>query len=155
MTAKAPIPSRCDVREIGAMNVYSMVPSHRSQATVSVTISKISPRYDQITAPIRSTMVVRLTSRWPPPASIPLAMNTIVSVFATVYRNQASSHQANRADQVDVALDDAGEADQLTSQRASLLRADHAGTPLRLSSSSSSNERPVAFRNACSSVSAW
>src|SRR6478752_5496433 len=58
-------------------------------------------------------------------------------------------------DQVHVALDDAGEADQLTPQRASLLRADHAGTPLRLSSSSSSNERPVAFRNACSSVSAW
>ena len=60
MTANAPIPSRCDVREIGAMNVYSMVPSHRSHATVSVTTSKIRPRYDQITAPIRSTMVVRV-----------------------------------------------------------------------------------------------
>src|SRR6478752_616184 len=88
MTAKAPIPSRCDAREIGAMNVYSMVPSHRSQATVSVTISKIRPRYDQITAPIRSTMVVRFTSRWPPPASMPFAMNTIVSVFATVYKTR-------------------------------------------------------------------
>jgi hypothetical protein len=84
------------VREIGAMKVYSIVPSQRSQATVSVTISKIRPRYDQITAPISSTTVTRFTFRWPPPASMPLAMNTIVSVFATVYRNHASSHQANR-----------------------------------------------------------
>ena len=44
------------------MNVYSIVPSQRSHATVSVTISKSSPRYDQTTAPIRSTMVSRFTS---------------------------------------------------------------------------------------------
>ena len=78
------------------MNVYSIVPSQRSQATVSVTISKISPRYDQITAPISSTMVASFTSSWPPAASTPLAMKTIVSVLATVYRNQATSHHANR-----------------------------------------------------------
>ena len=39
---------------IGAMNVYSIVPSQRSQATVSVMNSKMMPRYDQITAPISS-----------------------------------------------------------------------------------------------------
>ena len=39
------------------MNVYSIVPSQRSHATVSVRISKMIPRYDQITAPIRSTVV--------------------------------------------------------------------------------------------------
>ena len=37
----------------GAMNVYSIVPSQRSQATVSVRISKMIPRYAQITAPIK------------------------------------------------------------------------------------------------------
>ena len=78
------------------MNVYSIVPSHRSQATVSVSISKMSPRYDHTTAPIRRTIVSRFTSMWPPAASTPLAMKTIVSVFATVYRNHASSHHANR-----------------------------------------------------------
>ena len=45
------------------MNVYSIVPSHRSQATVSVSISKMRPRYDHTTAPIRSTIVSRFTSR--------------------------------------------------------------------------------------------
>src|SRR5262249_13683755 len=70
------------------------------------------------------------------------------------------------ADQVDVALDDAGEADQLTPKLALLLApkrvlfgVDHAGTFSSSSwpsssSRSSSNSRPVAFRNACSSVSA-
>jgi len=43
-SAKAPIPNRCTERDRGAMNVYSIVPSQRSQATVSVMISKITPR---------------------------------------------------------------------------------------------------------------
>ena len=81
-----------------------------------------------MTAPISSTMVASFTSSWPPAASTPLAMNTIVSVLATVYRNQASSHQANRRIRYDVALDDAGEADQLAAQR-SLLRAGSARPP--------------------------
>ena len=36
------------------MNVYSIVPSQRSHATVSVRISKMIPRYAQITPPISS-----------------------------------------------------------------------------------------------------
>ena len=80
-------------RESGAMNVYSIVPSQRSQATVSVMNSKMIPRYAQTTAPIRSVVVARPTSMWPPPASMPLAMNTTVSVFATVQRKNARSHQ--------------------------------------------------------------
>ena len=46
-----------------AMNVYSIVPSHRSHATVSVSISNTSPRYDHTTAPIRRTIVSRFTFR--------------------------------------------------------------------------------------------
>ena len=93
-TAKMPIPTRCTGRESGAMNVYSIVPSQRSQATVSVRISKIiADRYAQMTAPIRSTVVCRSTSICPPAASIPSAMKTIVSVFATVQTKNAISHQ--------------------------------------------------------------
>ena len=44
------------------MNVYSIVPSQRSQATVSVMNSNTIPRYDQMTAPISSVVVARLTS---------------------------------------------------------------------------------------------
>ena len=43
-TANAPIPNRCVARESGAMKVYSIVPSQRSQATVSVMIAKMIPR---------------------------------------------------------------------------------------------------------------
>jgi hypothetical protein len=43
------------------MNVYSIVPSQRSQATVSVRISNRTPRYDQMTAPISSVVVARST----------------------------------------------------------------------------------------------
>ena len=42
------------------MNVYSIVPSQRSQATVSVRNSKMIPRYAQTTAPIRSVVVAAL-----------------------------------------------------------------------------------------------
>ena len=78
------MPSRWAGRDSGAMKVYSMVPSQRSHATVSVTISNTSPRYDHSTAPIS-----RMTSRVvdvdvAAAASTPLAMNTIVSVLATV-----------------------------------------------------------------------
>ena len=37
--------------------------------------------------------MVASTSSVPPSASIPFAMKTIVSVFATVQTNQARSHQ--------------------------------------------------------------
>ncbi len=76
------------------MNVYSIVPSQRSQATVSTMISKTIPRYDQMTAPIRSWVVTRSRSMSPPPASMPLPMKTIVSVFAAVQMKKAISHQA-------------------------------------------------------------
>ena len=75
------------------MNVYSIVPSQRSHATVSVMNSNRIPRYAQTTAPIRSCVVVRLTSIEPPVASIPFAMKTIVSVFAIVQTMKATSHQ--------------------------------------------------------------
>ena len=75
------------------MNVYSIVPSQRSQATVSVSTSKMIPRYAQTTAPMSSVVVTRSTSTCPPVASIPSAMKTIVSVFATVQRKNARSHQ--------------------------------------------------------------
>ena len=44
MIAKTPWPARCIARESGAMNVYSIVPSQRSQATVSIRNSKRIPR---------------------------------------------------------------------------------------------------------------
>jgi len=88
-----PTPARWTGRRIGAMNVYSIVPSQRSHATVSVMNSNTSPRKDQITAPISSVVVARLTSIWPPAALIPFAMKTIVSVFASDQKKNASSHQ--------------------------------------------------------------
>ena len=75
------------------MNVYSIVPSQRSQATVSVMNSKMIPRYAQTTAPISSVVVARPTSMSPPLASMPSAMKTIVRVFATVQTKNARSHQ--------------------------------------------------------------
>ena len=78
-------------REIGAMNVYSIVPSQRSHATVSVMNSKMIPRNAQITAPTRSRVAsvfsaacVRCTDR---------AMNTIVRVFAIVQNMNATSQR--------------------------------------------------------------
>jgi hypothetical protein len=38
-------------------------------------------------------VATRFTSSWPPVASMPLAMKTMVSVFATVQMNHAKSHQ--------------------------------------------------------------
>jgi hypothetical protein len=75
------------------MKVYSIVPSQRSQATVSVRISKITPRYAQTTAPTSRVVVVRSTSMSPPAASTPSAMKTIVRVFAIVQTKNAMSHQ--------------------------------------------------------------
>jgi hypothetical protein len=75
------------------MNVYSIVPSQRSQATVSMRNSNRMPRYAQTTAPMSSVVIVWLTSSVPPVASMPFAMKTIVSVFATVQTNHATSHQ--------------------------------------------------------------
>ena len=45
------------------------------------------------TAPTSRIVVTSLTSIFPPPASMPLAMKTIVRVFATVQRKNATSHQ--------------------------------------------------------------
>ena len=73
------------------MNVYSIVPSQRSHATVSVRNSKMIPRYAQTTAPMSSVVVTWLTSIVPPVASTPFAMKTIVSVFATVQTKNATS----------------------------------------------------------------
>ena len=75
------------------MNVYSIVPSQRSHATVSMRNSKSTPRYAHTTAPIRRLVATELTSISPPVDSMPWAMKTIVSVFATVQKNQARSHQ--------------------------------------------------------------
>ena len=75
------------------MNVYSIVPSQRSHATVSMRNSNRIPRYAQTTAPMSRVVIVALTSSEPPVASMPFAMKTIVSVFATVQTNQATSHQ--------------------------------------------------------------
>ena len=76
------------------MNVYSIVPSQRSHATVSIRSSNTIPRYDQITAPISKMVVSRSMLTWPPSATTPLAMKTIVSVFAAVQKKNAISHQA-------------------------------------------------------------
>ena len=48
----------------------------------------------QTTAPTSRIVVTRSTSIVPPPASMPFAMKTIVSVFATVQTKNASSHHA-------------------------------------------------------------
>ena len=75
------------------MNVYSIVPSQRSHATVSMRNSKSTPRYAQTTAPMSKLVATSLTSIWPPVDSMPCAMKTMVSVFATVQKNHARSHQ--------------------------------------------------------------
>ena len=81
-------------RVSGAMNVYSIVPSQRSHATVSISSSKMMPRYDHMTAPINRIVVRRSRSIEPPSATTPFAMKTIVSVFAAVQKKNATSHQA-------------------------------------------------------------
>jgi len=72
--ANTPWPARCIARERGAMNVYSIVPSQRSQATVSIRNSNSTPRYAQMTAPMRRLVDTALTSISPPVASMPWAM---------------------------------------------------------------------------------
>jgi hypothetical protein len=46
-----------------------------------------------MTAPMSRIVVWRSTSSSPPVASTPSAMNTMVSVLATVHTKNASSHQ--------------------------------------------------------------
>ena len=46
-----------------------------------------------MTAPTSRIVVTRSTSIFPPTAGMPFAMKTIVSVFATVQRKNAMSHQ--------------------------------------------------------------
>ena len=85
------MPIRCTGRETGAMNVYSIVPSQRSHATVSVTISKMIPRYAQMTAPTSSFVASSFCSAGV--RSTPREMNTIVSVFAIVQSRNARSQR--------------------------------------------------------------
>jgi hypothetical protein len=73
------------------MNVYSIVPSQRSQATVSVMNSKMIPRKAQIVAPT-SSIVASLFSRAAGRCAA-RAMNTIVSVFAIVQTMNARSQR--------------------------------------------------------------
>ena len=51
ITLDTHMPSRCVMRCTGAMNVYSIVPSQRSQAMTSVTFSKTIPRKRQAMLP--------------------------------------------------------------------------------------------------------
>ena len=88
------MPNRCMDRESGAMNVYSIVPSQRSHATVSVTNSKMIPRKAQITAPT-SSIVASVFSREGGRFAA-RAMNTIVSVFAIVQIMNAMSQRMYR-----------------------------------------------------------
>ena len=73
------------------MNVYSIVPSHRSHATVSVRNSKMIPRNAQMTAPT-SSCVSRTFVR-AAESGTARAMNTIVSVFAIVQTMNATSQR--------------------------------------------------------------
>ena len=92
-TANRPMPNRCTPRASGAMNVYSMVPSQRSQATVSVMISNTIPRKElkQDRADQQDGGLALDVEARPPLASTPLAMKTIVSASATVQAKNASS----------------------------------------------------------------
>ena len=85
------MPIRCTGRDTGAMNVYSIVPSQRSHATVSVTISKMIPRNAQITPPTSSFVASSFCAAGDTPT--PREMNTIVSVFAIVQSRNARSHR--------------------------------------------------------------
>jgi hypothetical protein len=82
------------------MNVYSIVPSHRSHATVSVTISKMIPRNAQMTPPTSS--FVSSAFRWASPSPTPRAMKKEREIPEEVALRQ-----------VQVALDDAVQPDQL------------------------------------------
>ena len=73
------------------MNVYSIVPSQRSHATVSVTISKMIPRNAQMTPPTSS--FVASSFRAAGERSTPREMKTIVSVFAIVQSRNARSQR--------------------------------------------------------------
>ena len=73
------------------MNVYSIVPSQRSHATVSVTNSKTIPRNAQITPPTSSFVASAFCCA--AVASTVRAMNTIVSVFAIVHARNAMSQK--------------------------------------------------------------
>ena len=93
------------------MNVYSIVPSQRSHATVSVMNSKTMPRYDQITAPISSVVVARLTSIWPPAALIALRDEDDRERVRERPEEERELPPAVALDQVPVALDHAREGD--------------------------------------------
>ena len=82
---------------------------------------------------------------------MPLAMKTIVSVFATVQTKNASVPPDVALDEVDVALDDAAEADQLVACAAAMLRTAITSLVL-LGSSRPRTCVPVAAKNASSSV---
>src|SRR2546423_8250055 len=144
------MPSRWIGRDSGAMNVYSIVPSHRSQATVSVITSKMIPRYAQITPPIRSTVVSRLTSTPGPCCLHALRDEHDRERVRDGPEEERQLPPGVALDEVPVPLDDAAEPDQLAPQRRARCALHHANTS-RSSSSSVSNAAPVAARNASSS----
>ena len=141
------------------MNVYSIVPSQRSHATVSVTISKMIPRNAQMTPPTSSFVA----------SSFRAAGDDVDAARDEHDRQRVRDRPEQEREipeevalgQVEVALDDAVEADQLVAKHAPAREgrcrrvAHHANTSLSSSSSvcSSSYVRPVAAKNASSSVS--
>ena len=108
------MPIRCTGRDTGAMNVYSIVPSQRSHATVSVTISKMIPRNAQITPPTSSFVASSFCS----------AGEQVDAAGDEHDRERVGDRPEQEREvpeevalrQVEVALDDAVEPDQLVVQ---------------------------------------
>ena len=98
------------------MNVYSIVPSQRSQATVSVRISKMTPRYAQTTAPTSSWVVSAV--------DVDVAAGRLDALADEDDRERVRDRPDEErdvppdvaADEVHVALEDAAEADQLVAR---------------------------------------
>ena len=138
------------------MNVYSIVPSQRSQATVSVMNSKMIPRYAQTTAPISSAVVVCLDVDRAAGRLDPLRDEDDRERVRDRPDEERQIPPDVAAGEVDVALDDAAEPDQVVLE-IHCHGSHQANTSLSSSSSSppsSSNVRPVAAKNASSSVAA-
>ena len=140
------------------MNVYSIVPSQRSHATVSVTISKMIPRNAQITPPTSSFVASSFCSAGGD-ADAARDEHDRERVRDRPEQEREIPEQVALG-QVQVALDDAVEPDELVAEHAPAAERQvgaghYANTSLSSSSSvfSSSNVRPVAAKNASSIVS--
>src|SRR5262245_58735175 len=137
-------------RDNGAMNVYSIVPSQRSQATVSIRKPKRTPRYAHTTAPMSRYVMYWFTSN-----STPLDSARLHGLRDEDDRQRVGHGPDEPGDvppdvalgQVGVPLDDTAGADELGAHHSP--HGFHANTSLSSSSSSSaSNSRPVAAKNA-------